>query len=1361
MATQILVRANSGNFNGSNGRYNTGPGGPQCAFKDDLNGWMFVAADRNGGSDDDLTWFTTTDGGLSWEFQGVVPHGISSPAILAVRIHPDWHTEGDTGDVIHIAFADNQSSAIRYITYDTSDGTWAGTTETVFSFSGGVSYSISQSTRPCITKSTDGEIVVQCGADFGGDGIRWYRRNGGTWTLMSQASVDIGSIANDGRDQGYCVALGNDKVMLIVDDYSDGASTDSYYYRIYDTNSDTWDISWTVIAESGGTPRMERSAASFFESLNPFTALYDRTTRLGPDGGVYVIYSRAPDRDTNGEIRCWTYDIDADEWTERGLIYGDTGETEHTGACVSSINIDTGHVVCAYQRKENGSHYIREAWSTDLGVTWFGHQVAQRDPPFVNARNLNGTHYHYSNQRSTAFGGQSDLVSFMYNSGICVDTDTVIVDDINTATGKTAFPGGAGFSYQANYGSHPGSIDISSASLTTGYRSGTHKLIAGFTLGISGTYDISTNMFLFHYFIGINFQNEAVDATERLFCKVFEGARAAMFYTAGPAQVGPGDNIFTVAKTDNDADEITQSIRVTVSTGTVTVDHIFEDDTSLVQGRVAEVNLVSGSTYDLILDGIRPRRSPRDGLTPAWTNNGAWSTYNSSARVTTQATGTMTGTPADAEPDYTAIDEIGFGRLTNTSLSAFRTLIDYILFGSKTGVFGGNLASPTVPKALARYSDLVVDRWSIFKSEGNQFQSRLSLEIGAEVATKSVYFKVEDESIAFTPDDAGAKVGNDFYALRFLGHASSDTGVQFGKLSSGVLSGGSSVLADVNNKFDLEMRGTIDDLKLYSSNFVNMNKVDLGDTSTALVGAGVDIQDTKFSKCGLVTKNITGSPTLSGVSIQEPTTVAPAASLLLHDKADVSGDDVAVVGGSGITTPDDSVTTTVKLTNVNFTTFASQWLRIHNDYTIQVVNPKGWTPTLTDQVQLNFDGGDDNNSVELLWPLSITCQQPDGTLIEDARTFVYEGTLNNDLPVANRQSTDVNGEASSEVLANIYTSNVAGTAVDQDPRGDFALKVYQYGKVPFVTSLTFVEALSLVVPLGVDTAIGAATAALALTAGSGITITRPTNPVTLIDFEGGAGYGNGGLSVNDVVTGDSSGATGTVEEIFSGTANAGKVVLRARNGTAFTAGEKLTVGGQDRVDISNPSNAEDFSVHIDADGKDMDVLYDFISAKTDEASIDATGILIIEWGEDEHAFPVKSGANYFTERNVNQSEGVIVTNRGSGAIGYFTSDDGTQVAPPTTVTLTVTCLDKDTGLGAEDVRVSIHVLSTGEELMNELTNSSGVASESFTYTTDTVVEIDARKSDSPPQYLYEERSGTITSSGLTLQIDMTLDTVIT
>lgn len=133
------------------------------------------------------------------------------------------------------------------------------------------------------------------------------------------------------------------------------------------------------------------------------------------------------------------------------------------------------------------------------------------------------------------------------------------------------------------------------------------------------------------------------------------------------------------------------------------------------------------------------------------------------------------------------------------------------------------------------------------------------------------------------------------------------------------------------------------------------------------------------------------------------------------------------------------------------------------------------------------------------------------------------------------------------------------------------------------------------------------------------------------------------------------------------------------------------------------------------------------------------------WGEDEQSQLLYSGASgYYTERNLNLTQGVFVSDRGTGTINYFTADGGATFTPETQITLTITGVVQNT-------QVYIAPSAGGTALLNTAATTlvSGniyKASTAYTYTDDLPVVIRAREMG----YLPYESSGTITSGDFTI-----------
>ena len=89
------------------------------------------------------------------------------------------------------------------------------------------------------------------------------------------------------------------------------------------------------------------------------------------------------------------------------------------------------------------------------------------------------------------------------------------------------------------------------------------------------------------------------------------------------------------------------------------------------------------------------------------------------------------------------------------------------------------------------------------------------------------------------------------------------------------------------------------------------------------------------------------------------------------------------------------------------------------------------------------------------------------------------------------------------------------------------------------------------------------------------------------------------------------------------------------------------------------------------------------------------------------------------------------------------------------VTVKVTAQDSATKAAIEGVRVFLEDADTGTDIMNELTNSSGVASIAYNYTGDINLRGWAGKASESPYYTRYQLSGTLSSTGFYLTILMT------
>lgn len=161
----------------------------------------------------------------------------------------------------------------------------------------------------------------------------------------------------------------------------------------------------------------------------------------------------------------------------------------------------------------------------------------------------------------------------------------------------------------------------------------------------------------------------------------------------------------------------------------------------------------------------------------------------------------------------------------------------------------------------------------------------------------------------------------------------------------------------------------------------------------------------------------------------------------------------------------------------------------------------------------------------------------------------------------------------------------------------------------------------------------------------------------------------------------------------------------------------------------------------------------------------------IELGISSPTTVTLSGITYtgFSVSN-NQNDSTILVSRTSGVVTINITGGGdtpTYKSAGATVVINnsvaVSVIVKDTaGYIIENVRVGIYVTADDTEILNALTNASGVVGTSYDYLSDTDIYIRARKASSgDTKYIDYSSTGTITSTGLSATITLIEDTVVT
>jgi hypothetical protein len=307
--------------------------------------------------------------------------------------------------------------------------------------------------------------------------------------------------------------------------------------------------------------------------------------------------------------------------------------------------------------------------------------------------------------------------------------------------------------------------------------------------------------------------------------------------------------------------------------------------------------------------------------------------------------------------------------------------------------------------------------------------------------------------------------------------------------------------------------------------------------------------------------------------------------------------------------------------------------------------------------------------VNELYSLDIAVADPGGSAVASAVAYIYEGTCNLDLP--NVAITNASGIASTLNVLNITYQASNEVTLNTSTFGNFALKVFKYGKLPFVATHPTLTAVEQTVTMLEDTALTASTAASALLLGSVLPVREQATPGTLLGYVSLTGD----IAIGSAYTA-AGGATGVAKEDTSISSSTGVVFFSARNATAFVDGETVSrdLDSGSVVFTTNASaHNKDYTWHIDASSLALNLVYDYQSAQMAAESPPAIWTSAIQWGEEEQGLMMQSGTGgFFTERNVNLAEGVYVSNRGTGTVDFFTSDAGSTFVPPATVSFEVT-----------------------------------------------------------------------------------------
>jgi hypothetical protein len=668
-------------------------------------------------------------------------------------------------------------------------------------------------------------------------------------------------------------------------------------------------------------------------------------------------------------------------------------------------------------------------------------------------------------------------------------------------------------------------------------------------------------------------------------------------------------------------------------------------------------------------------------------------------------TWTTSGNPGQ----LTAVDEFGVYFNVADSASGTNCFVDAIRVGTGLRIEDGEVGTPATWDALFAADDLNANKYGVIRKISNTFFVQGKVFIGHDTGSTTTYFDDSDKVVIFEnnihPTDSSLFVDSDFYEIKVENNTTVIMGDVAGSGQDSAGISGVTLRGQPTLKYKLDVTDpNTDALKLYALQSANSAEILLGNDDGYALDGYIELVDCSFSTSDRIALNFDTTPLLlrnTTISSEELT----EAAIQLIEPDTLDGDEFTSLlsDGYAFSSEDDAAVETIQLSNHTLTTNTG-YIRVYENKTWNVVNPV-WDPSLGSMEDLNFD--DSSGKVNEKFSLDLAVQEPDGTPINGATTYVFEGLVNDNLPTANRQVT-VSGLASSNILKRAITWSGAGESLDSVTYGNFALRVYKYTKTPFIGALSVAAAINQAVTLIADTAITEATQATAISNGAGITVTfhrtgeSDPRPMKVLGYDGGTGL----FVATETVTG-AGGGSGTILEVV-GDVTSGVLVVEGWNGTEFINDEALTgdVAGVATADLSGGGSSfyEEYTVEVDGNSLALTTTYDYLAARMAEDPITSAYEEVIIWGESEQSQLLYSGASgFFTERNVSNTEGVWVANRGAGTVAYMTADDGTQYIPPVQYTFSLTSLKSNS-------EVRIYQTSDDTELAGTETSTT-----SFSY----------------------------------------------
>jgi hypothetical protein len=673
------------------------------------------------------------------------------------------------------------------------------------------------------------------------------------------------------------------------------------------------------------------------------------------------------------------------------------------------------------------------------------------------------------------------------------------------------------------------------------------------------------------------------------------------------------------------------------------------------------------------------------------TNSGVWKvlgsdTYQGGWRLILQD---PSKTPdAGVVPNLTAITSF---RLDFTWLTSPRnvdnTWIDYLVAGNGYRVLGGTSGDPVTWDSIAAVD--AASGYGIVQRINGIYFVNGQLTFGHP--NTGLYFYDRGETVVFLQEP----VNSGLYRIDVRGGKESTTSFILGDSSNtgddmlGYNGCSITTAGGVEWTFDASSTG-IDVLKLYGCNFSNMSGMFIGSETASCGGTGshVHIVDNLFAAGRKVVRSIGSGVEDVQIRIRTVNWTDNIASVTVADNLGIDAFRLSVLNNNGFTSKDDNVVETIQVLDHDFSNL-SRWVYVYNQKSWDLINPVG-TINTSSQTQLTFSSTTGNNLVTERFTLDVELTDATGASITGANIYLYEGFKNK--AIQHSGISDTLGDFTTNVLTRSFTP-VSTTGLNIDQHGTFALRIYKYGRQPYISPLTFTSPLFLPIPLLTDANITEANQATAIANGAGITLHRYDIPLYVMHYV--SGVGDMPL-INDPIMSLIGTRFGVVVEAI-GSSTDGIFVLSDVTESFINEETIICPGWNGYVDILNKpeSFSGEYTWLVDCNNSSMTTVYDYLSAKMSEYPLEniyRSGVL---WGGTLESQLLYRGANgYYTRRNTVSNEGVWVANRGLGTVAYFTADGGQTYTPPIQYTFTVNGLVAETEVRLYNADTDIEIAGT-------------------------------------------------------------------